>query len=116
MILIFKTFARRLNLRRLRSTLYKLSWSLSQKPKEIVVIWNNSPRERRPLSVVISSTGGRSWSKPRDVSPPDGPVASYPGIAQDRDGNFVAVWQQVLPSGGREIRYGRFNRAWVLGH
>lgn len=89
---------------------------LSQNPKEIVVIWNNSPRERRPLSVAISATGGRRWSKPRDVSPPDGPVASYPGMAQDRDGNFVAVWQQVLPSGGREIRYARFNRAWVLGH
>jgi predicted neuraminidase len=89
---------------------------LNQNPKEIIVIWNNSPRERRPLSVAISSTGGRRWSKPRDISPADGPVASYPGIAQDRDGNFVAVWQQVLANGGREIRYARFNRAWVLGN
>jgi predicted neuraminidase len=87
---------------------------LRQNPREIIVIWNNSPRERRPLSVAISSNGGRSWSKPRDVSPADGPVASYPGIAQDRQGNFVAVWQQMLPNGGREIRYARFNRAWVL--
>jgi BNR repeat-like domain len=89
---------------------------LRQSPMEIIVIWNNSPRERRPLSVAISSNGGRSWSKPRDVSPADGPVASYPGIAQDRDGNFVAVWQQVLPGGGREIRCARFNRAWVLAN
>jgi hypothetical protein len=28
---------------------------------------------------------------------------------------FVAVWQQVLPDGGRDIRWARFTREWVLG-
>jgi predicted neuraminidase len=89
-------------------------WRLDQNPKEVIVIWNNSPRYRHPLSVAISADGGRSWSQPKNVAVSNGPQVSYPGITQARDGTFVAVWQQDLPGGGREIRWARFNRAWVL--
>lgn len=99
-------------------------WRLDQNPKEIIVIWNNHPFERDNLSVAISADGGRSWSKPKNVAKRDGKPknyhdlqVSYPGIAQDKDGNFVAVWQKQLPDGGgREIRWARFNRAWVLAN
>ncbi|MGE3384863.1 MAG: sialidase family protein [Pyrinomonadaceae bacterium] len=90
-------------------------WRLDKGQNEIIAIWNNSPRNRYPLSVAISADGGRSWSKPKDVARSEGLQISYPGIAQDADGNFVAVWQEQLPNGGgRAIRSARFNRAWVL--
>lgn len=97
-------------------------WRLDQKPEEIIVIWNNSPRERHPLSVSISADGGRTWSEPKNVADINGVQKayhdlqiSYPGITQDRDGNFVAVWMEQLPDKkGRAIRWARFNRAWVL--
>jgi Neuraminidase (sialidase) len=90
-------------------------WRVDQNPKEIIAIWNNSPRNRYPLSVAISANGGKTWSKPKDVAKSDGLQISYPGITQDKEGNFLAVWQEQLPSGnGRAIRWARFNRTWVL--
>lgn len=89
-------------------------WRLDQKPDEIIVIWNNSPLHRYPLSVAISADGGRSWSRPKNVATSDGPQVSYPGITQASDGTIVAVWQQQLAAGGRDVRWARFNRAWVL--
>lgn len=90
-------------------------WRLDQKPSEIIVIWNNSPDKRYPLSVAISGDGGRTYSKPRNVAEGGGGLqVSYPGIVQDREGTFVAVWQEQLPGGGRDIRWARFPREWVL--
>jgi hypothetical protein len=89
-------------------------WRLDQNPKEVIVIWDNSHRERTPLCVALSANGGRSWSAPRTVARDDSAEVSYPGIVQDQNGVFVAVWQQVLPHGGCEIRWARFNRAWVV--
>ena len=67
------------------------------------------------LSVAISADGGKSWTKPKDVAQSNGLQISYPGITQAADGYFVAVWQEQLPDdNGREIRWARFNRAWVL--
>lgn len=89
-------------------------WRLDRS-KEIIAIWNNSPVYRRPLSVAISSDGGRTWSIPRNVAESDGPQVSYPSITQAADGTIVALWQQQLHQGGRDIRWARFNRQWVLG-
>ena len=90
-------------------------WRLDSRPNEIVAIWNNSPRDRFPLSVAISADRGKSWSRPRDVARSDKLQISYPGITQDTAGNFIAVWQEQLADGaGRAIRSARFNRAWVL--
>lgn len=90
-------------------------WRLDGVPNEIIAIWNNSPRNRYPLSVAISADGAKTWSQPRDVARSDKLQISYPGITQDTDGNFVAVWQEQLADGaGRAIRSARFNRAWVL--
>ncbi|MEZ5344935.1 MAG: sialidase family protein [Pyrinomonadaceae bacterium] len=89
-------------------------WRLDNSPKEIIAIWNNSPRNRFPLSVAISANGGKTWSKPKDVATSEKLQISYPGITQDKNGIFVAVWQEQLPDGGgRAIRYARFDRKWV---
>ncbi len=85
-----------------------------KKPDEIVAVWNNSPLNRWPLVTSLSSDGGKTWSKPRLLANPGRP-ASYPGITQLTDGTFVAVWQEFLANGGRDIRYGRFTREWLLG-
>jgi sialidase-1 len=90
-------------------------WRLDEKPDEIICIWDNSPRNRYPLSVAISSDGGHNWSKPRDVATSEGGQISYPGITQASDGTFVAVWQEQLRQGGYNVRWARFNRDWVLG-
>jgi predicted neuraminidase len=97
-------------------------WRTDQNPREIILIWNNSPLYRHPLSVAISDDGGRAWSRPKNVAtapdgvgtPASGFQVSYPGITQDRDGVFVAVWQHHIPGQAREIRWARFNRTWVL--
>lgn len=91
-------------------------WRDDKNPNEIIAIWNNSPRNRYPLSVAISKDGGRNWSLPKNVAESkDNLQVAYPGITQDKEGNFVATWQEQLPSGeGRAIRWARFNRDWVL--
>lgn len=91
-------------------------WRVDRNPREIIAVWNNSPRNRFPLSVAISSNAGRSWSRPKDIARSENKMQiSYPGITQAADGNFVVVWQKQLPNGnGREIHWARFNRTWVL--
>jgi hypothetical protein len=89
-------------------------WRLDQNPQEVIVIWDNSPRERTPLCVAISADGGRNWSAPKTVARSGTEEVSYPGIVQDGSGAFVAVWQQFISNGGREIHWARFNRAWVV--
>ncbi len=81
---------------------------------DVVVLWDNSPRNRYPLTAALSTNGCRTWSKPRPVAETGGEQVSYPSVTQDRSGNIVAVWQQDLPGRkGREIRIARMNRAWL---
>ena len=47
-------------------------WRLDENPGEIIVVWNNSPLTRYPLSTAISADGGRTWSRPRAVAETDG--------------------------------------------
>jgi predicted neuraminidase len=87
---------------------------LRDNPADIVAVWNNSPLTRYPLSVARSDNGGKTWSAPRIIAKTDGLQVSYPGIAQASDGTLVAVWQQALPDGGRDIRYARFTPGWIV--
>lgn len=87
-------------------------WNSETNPSDLVAVWNNSPMSRWPLVAAVSTDGGRKWSTPRIVSNP-GRQASYPGLTQLADGTFVAVWQENLADGGRDIRWARFTRAWL---
>ncbi|MCC6861604.1 MAG: exo-alpha-sialidase [Bryobacterales bacterium] len=89
-------------------------WRNEKKPDEIVAVWNSNPLNRWPLVAALSSNGGRSWTAPRILANP-GRQVSYPGLTQLPDGVLVAVWQESLENGGRDIRYGRFTREWLLG-
>ena len=92
------------------AALYRLNGS-----PEIAAVWNNSPLTRYPLSAALSSDGGRTWTAPRIVARTNGLQVSYPGLTQAADGTLVAVWQQALAEGGRDIRWARFTRNWVAG-
>ena len=94
------------------AALWKLDGS-----SDVLVVWNNSPTGRTPLTAALSRDGGRSWSEPRVIADTHGPQqVSYPSAVQTLDGTMIVVWQQQLPQGGREIRLARFNRAWLLGN
>ena len=88
-------------------------WRLDNS-SDIVAVWNNSPINRFPLSVALSSDGGRTWTKPRILANSNGPQISYPGLTQAADGTIVAVWQAQREDGGRDIRYARFSRNWLV--
>ena len=81
---------------------------------EVIAAWCNSPRNRWPLVVAVSADGCHTWSEPRELANKPGIESSYPSIAQLEDGTIVIVWQQDLPKNqSREIRFARFNRAWL---
>ena len=90
-------------------------WRLDDHPDEIIAVWDASPLYRHPLAVAISADGGHTWSLPRNIADSDGPQVSYPNITQAADGTIVAVWQAQRKEGGRDIRYARMTRDWVLG-
>jgi hypothetical protein len=89
-------------------------WRLANS-KEIVAVWNNSPINRFPLCAALSADGGRSWSPPRVLANSHGPQVSYPGLTQAADGTIIAVWQAARDDGGRDVRYAKFTRNWILG-
>ncbi|MFN7925467.1 MAG: sialidase family protein [Bryobacteraceae bacterium] len=89
-------------------------WRLRRGTNEIVAVWNNSPTHRFPLGVAMSRDGGKTFSRPRILAPGDGYQVSYPGITELEDGTLVAVWQQQLPEGGRDIRWARFRPEWII--
>ncbi len=88
-------------------------WSSETNPSEILAVWNNNPLNRWPLVTALSSDGGRKWTAPRVLANP-GRQASYPGLTQLPDGTFVAVWQENLADGGRDIRWAKFTRDWLV--
>jgi predicted neuraminidase len=90
-------------------------WRLSQSPNDIVAVWNSSPLTRYPLSTALSADGGKTWSSPKIIARTEGLQVSYPGLTQATDGTIIAVWQQGLPDGGRDIRWARYTREWILG-
>lgn len=89
-------------------------WKLDHS-KDIFVVWDNSPTGRTPLAAALSHDGGKTWTAPKILADTGGPQVSYPSAVQAADGTLIAVWQQDLGHGKREIRIARFNRAWLLG-
>jgi hypothetical protein len=82
---------------------------------DVLVVWNNSPRDRWPLDVALSTDRCRTFSKPRTLANTPGFQCSYPGATQAKDGNLIVVWQQDRSDKkGRDIHIARFNRAWLL--
>ncbi len=77
----------------------------------LVLVFNDSPTERRPLSAALSPDEGRSWIKPKVLADGDSSY-SYPTAIQTADGLI-----HVLYSQGREsIRHVVTNTSWIVLH
>ena len=94
-------------------------WKLDNS-SDVIVAWCNSPIGRNPLAVALSTDGGKTWSPPKTVANTGGSggrkggqQASYPSVVQAKDGTFIVLWQQDTDQ-GREVRFARFNRTWLL--
>jgi len=81
----------------------------------LLVVWNNSPKERWPLCVAFSSDDGKTWGPPQVLACRPGFESSYPACTQASDGKLVVVWQQQLPDGKREIAGARIDVEWLRG-
>ncbi|MBU0508019.1 exo-alpha-sialidase, partial [bacterium] len=76
---------------------------------DLLLVFNDSPAERRPLSVALSSDGGGSWTPPKALAAGDS-TYSYPAAIQTADGLI-----HVLYSRGREsIRHVVLNEQWIV--
>jgi len=90
-------------------------WKLDNS-SDVLVTWDNSSTGRTPLCAALSGDGGKTWSEPKVIVDTHGPQqVSYPSAVQAKDGTIVVVWQQQLPQHGRDIRFARFNRQWLVG-
>lgn len=87
----------------------------------IVRAWDNSPTDRFPLVVSLSTDDCRTWTPPRTVTEPtvleDGTLsfqrACYPSLAQAADGTILMAWWQRTTDGVNSVWIARLNRAWV---
>jgi predicted neuraminidase len=75
---------------------------------ELVVAYNPSADQRRPLAVAFSTDDGHTWSAPRLIA--EGPPQlSYPSFAAGPDGTIHVVYSDRLTA----IGHVAFNRAWL---
>ena len=76
----------------------------------LLLVYNDSPTERRPLSAAISADDGATWTAARIVANGDS-TYSYPAVVQTADGLV-----HLLYSLGREsIQHVTMNEAWIVG-
>jgi predicted neuraminidase len=75
----------------------------------LVLVFNDSPTERRPLSIAISPDEGLTWPHRRVIAGGETTYA-YPSVVQTVDGLIHIVY-----SYGRDhIRHIELNEAWIV--
>jgi acyl-CoA thioesterase-1 len=87
----------------------------------ILRAWDDSPVNRFPLVVALSTDECQTWGPPRTVTEPalqaDGSLsyatACYPSIAQAADGTILLAWWQRSTDGHNSVWLARFNREWI---
>ncbi|MFH1417067.1 MAG: sialidase family protein [Planctomycetota bacterium] len=75
----------------------------------LVLVFNDDPSVRRPLSISLSTDEGRSWSKPKPLVEGDGSY-SYPAAIQAHDGIVHVLYTRDRQS----INHVSLNEAWIL--
>ena len=76
---------------------------------DLILIYNDSPRDRRPLSVALSQDEGRTWPFRRVLA--DGEETySYPSAVQSPDGLIHVVYSLAR----RRIQHLTLNEAWIV--
>jgi len=87
----------------------------------IVRAWDDSPTDRFPLVVALSTDDCQTWTPQRTVTEPtpnaDGSLpfqsACYPSIAEAADGTILLAWWQRTTEGRNSVMLARTNRAWI---
>jgi acyl-CoA thioesterase-1 len=87
----------------------------------ILRAWDNSPLNRFPLVVALSTDECKTWGTPRTITAPvpqaDGSLsyatACYPSLAQAADGTLLLAWWQRTDAGRNSVWLARFNREWI---
>jgi len=87
----------------------------------IVRAWDNSPTERFPLVIALSTDDCRTWTPPRTVTEPDirpdGSLsyirACYPSLAQAADGTILLAWWQMTQDHKSTVHCARLARPWI---
>ncbi|NOX53314.1 MAG: hypothetical protein GXP27_02525 [Planctomycetes bacterium] len=83
--------------------------------------WDDSPTDRFPLVVSLSTDDCRTWTPPRTVTEPeirpDGSLsyvrACYPSLAQAADGTILLAWWQMTRDHKSTVHCARLTREWI---
>lgn len=74
----------------------------------LVLVFNDSPHSRSPLTVALSTDEGRTWSHKRNLETGAGEF-SYPAVIQTHDGLIHVTYAYRRIS----IKHAAFNEAWI---
>jgi len=80
----------------------------------ILLAFNDSPENRNPLSLAVSSDEGRTWKRIAVLESEAEATFSYPYLMRGSDGliriAYTYTWE---PKKTKEIRVSTFNEAWI---
>jgi len=80
----------------------------------ILLAFNDSPENRNPLSLAISSDEGRTWKRVAVLESEAEATFSYPYLMRSSDGlirlAYTYTWE---PKKTKQIRVASFNEAWI---
>ncbi|PYV11513.1 MAG: hypothetical protein DMG23_04135 [Acidobacteria bacterium] len=74
----------------------------------LVLVINNTPEGRTPLTVALSTDEGRTWNHRRNLETANGEF-SYPAVVQTRDGLIHVTYTYLRKS----IKHAAFDEAWI---
>jgi predicted neuraminidase len=75
----------------------------------MLMIYNDSEKERDRLAVSVSEDRGASWTHTRHLENSPGQRFDYPSILQGKDGTFHATYSYNT----KAIKYVHFNEQWL---
>lgn len=76
----------------------------------LLMIYNDSEKERDRLAVSLSDDRGVTWTHTRHLENTPGERFDYPSIVQGGDGVFHATYSYNT----KTIKYARFNEVWIM--
>jgi predicted neuraminidase len=77
----------------------------------LALVYNDSSKERNPLTVAISTDDGKTWSIKRDIENAPNGSFGYPAVIATADGMMHVTYSYSRDS----IKYAAFNEAWAVG-
>ena len=89
--------------------LFRLSWS----PNKILVAWDDSPTNRYPLKIAMSTDDCNTWTNIKTIKSPGYDVA-YPSIGLSSDDHIIVAWWDK-PGATDDVKSTRFTEDWLTG-